>query len=180
MRILKKIIIVILCIIALPFIIAIFIPNTYTISVTETINRPKQEVYDFMRMLSNQKQYSVWVMEDPNLEPEITGTDGSVGATQKWNSTNENVGEGEQEIVALTAERMDVDLRFKRPFEGHSKAANIFKAMSENQTAVTSEFYSESRYPFNLPAYVFGKKMIEEAQRKNLQNVKNILENNKN
>ncbi len=179
MKLWKKILIVIICLIILPFIIAIFVPRKYTVSVSETINKPQQEVYDYVRILDNQKNYSIWVMEDPNLNPEIVGTDGTVGATQKWNSKIENVGEGEQEITALTLDRMDVDLRFKRPFEGNAKAAYTFKPVSENQTVITAEFFSETPYPFNLPSYLFGKKYITEAQTKNLQNVKRILEQGK-
>ncbi len=176
MKIVKRIVIILLCIIALPFLIALFIPNKYVVSVTETINQPVDAVHNYVRMLKNQKDYSVWVMADPNLEPEIVGTDGTVGAIQKWNSQVEDVGEGEQEITVLTPERIEVDLRFKRPWEGHAKAANIFKPVSEKQCTVTSEFYSEASYPFNLPAYLFGRKFIEDAEKKNLANIKRILE----
>lgn len=178
MKILKRIGIAILIIIAIPFIIAIFIPKSYTVSVSETINQPHQVVFDFVRMLDNQKYYSVWVMQDPNLNPEIIGTDGTVGAIQKWDSKDEHVGAGEQEITGLTPDRMDLDLRFFRPFESNAKAANIFKPVSGTQTIITSEFYSVDKYPFNLPSYLFGRKMIREAQVKNLQNIKKILENN--
>lgn len=176
MKTLKKIGIVILIIIALPFIIALFVPRSYTVSVSETINRPQQEVFDYVRILDNQKDYSVWVMADPNLNPEIIGTDGTVGAIQRWDSKMEGVGAGEQEITSLTPDRMDVDLRFKRPFEGNAKAANIFKALSETQTQITSEFYSNDPYPFNLMSYTFGRGMIRDAQTQNLQNLKRILE----
>jgi hypothetical protein len=176
MKILKRIGIVILILILLPFIVAIFIPRSYTVSVSETINQPKQVVYDYVRILNNQKNYSVWVMADPNLNPVITGTDGSVGAIQKWNSKVDDVGEGEQEITSLTPDRMDLVLRFKRPFAGTSKAANIFKSITDNQTILTSEFYSNESYPMNLPSYIFGRKMIEKSQIKNLQNIKHILE----
>jgi hypothetical protein len=176
MKILKIVLIVIVCLIAIPFIAAIFVPRSYTVSVTETINRPRQEVHDFVRLLDNQRKYSVWIMADPALVPEITGTDGSVGAIQKWNSKLDNVGEGEQEITAITPERIDVTIRFKRPFESTAKAANIFKSVSENQTQVTSEFYSNNSYPMNLPSYLFGRKILQDAELKNLQNIKRILE----
>ncbi len=176
MKILKKVLIVVAVIILLPFIIAIFIPRTYTVTVTENINQPKQVVYDYMRKLDNQKKYSIWVMADPQLNPEIIGTDGTIGAIQKWNSKDDNVGEGEQEITSLTGDRMEVDLRFKRPFEGHARAANNFEAVSPATTKVTTQFYSDDKYPFNLPSYLFGRKMIEEAQTKNLANLKKNLE----
>lgn len=179
MKTLKIIGIVVLTIIVLPFVIAIFIPRTYTVSVSETINQPYQVVYDYVRVLENQKNYSIWVMQDPNLNPEIIGTDGTVGAIQRWNSTMEEVGEGEQEITILTPERMEVELRFKRPFESKARAANLFASISGNATKVTNEFYSDSNYPMNLPAYIFGRKMMREAQTKNLQNLKHILEKGK-
>jgi len=176
MKIIKKILIAIVVIIVIPLIAALFVPKTYTVSVSETISKPKQVVFDYVRILDNQKNYSEWVMADPNSDITIEGTDGAVGATQKWNSIDDNVGEGSQTITALTPDRMDIDLNFIRPFEGHSKAADIFESISENETKVTMEFYSESVYPMNLPSYLFGKKMIAETSAKNLKNLKDILE----
>jgi hypothetical protein len=174
MKILKRIVIVVLVIIALLLIIALFLPRTTTVRVSETIHQPRQVVFDYVRMLDNQRNYSVWVMEDPDLVPEITGIDGTVGATQHWDS--EKVGAGEQEITALSPDRMDVALHFIKPFEGKAKAAYIFTPVSETQTTVTSEFYSETPYPLNLVSYFFSTKMIEDAQTRTLQNLKRILE----
>ncbi len=176
MKIIKKILIAIVVIIAIPLIAALFVPKTYTVSVSETISKPKQVVFDYVRILDNQKNYSEWVMADPNSDITIEGTDGTVGATQKWNSKDDNVGEGSQTITALTPDRMDIDLNFIRPFAGHAKAADIFESINENETKVTLEFYSESVYPMNLPSYLFGKKMIAETSAKNLKNLKDILE----
>ena len=43
------------------------------------------------------------------------------GAIQRWDSKNDNIGEdvgqGEQEIKNMTEDRIDLELRFKRPFE---------------------------------------------------------------
>lgn len=176
MKVLKKIIFVILGIIAFLLILAIFVPKSYTVSVKEVINKPKSEVFEYVRMLENQKQYSVFVLADPDLNPQITGIDGTVGAIQKWNSKLDEVGEGEQEITAITPDRIDVDLRFKRPFEGNAKAANIFRSISENQTEIISEFYSNDRYPLNLMSYFIGRKMMKDSETQNLQNIKKILE----
>lgn len=176
MNVLKKIFFVILGIIAFLLILAIFVPKSYTVSVKEVINKPKSEVFEYVRMLENQKQYSVFVLADPDLNPQITGINGTVGAIQKWNSKLGEVGEGEQEITAITPDRIDVDLRFKRPFEGNAKAASIFKSISENQTEIISEFYSNDRYPLNLMSYFIGRKMMKDSETQNLQNIKKILE----
>ena len=87
---LKKILIGVAILIVLPFVLAIFIPRQYTVSVSETINKPVNEVYDYMRILNNQQQWSEWVKADPNLKPDITGNDGTIGAIQHWNSKNDN------------------------------------------------------------------------------------------
>jgi len=176
MKILKRIALTLLSIIVVLLIIAIFVPKSYTVSVSEIINKPRQKVYDYVRILDNQKHFSVWVMADPKLNPQILGTDGTVGAIQKWNSTVDDVGEGEQEITTLSIDRMDVNLRFKRPFEGTAKAAYLFKEVSPEQALITAEFYSNDSYPMNLMSYFIGRKMITKAQTQNLKNIKQQLE----
>lgn len=176
MNILVTILIVIAAIIVLLLIAALLTPKQYTVTVSETINQPKQKIFDYIRILKNQEHYSEWLKADPNLKPVITGTDGAVGAIQKWKSDDKNVGEGEQEIKAITDENIEIELRFFKPIEGVCQVVNSVKALSENQSQVTFNFYSFAKFPFNLPSYVFGRKFIIKTQRQNLLNVKAILE----
>lgn len=178
MKIVKIILLSLVGLIALALLLALFVPKKFTVTYTQTIHVPKQAVYDYVRILGNQTQYNIWVMADKNLNPEIVGTDGTVGAITKWNSKIDEVGEGEQEITLLTADRLELDLRFKRPFKGHAKAAYSFKAISATETEITSEFYSEANYPINLPSYIFGKPMLQKALIQNVTNIKNLLESN--
>jgi hypothetical protein len=173
MKILKKIGLGLLGFIALLLIIAIFIPSTYTVSVSTTINKPQKEVFDYVKLIKNQEQYSVWILQEKNLELSYTGTDGSVGFIAHWTNKDNNI--GEQEITKITAERIDVDLRFKKPMEGNQKAATIVTALSPTQTKVTNEFYGNDPYPFNLLS-IIGKKFITDAQTQNMNNLKTILE----
>jgi hypothetical protein len=143
MKVLRNIGIGIVALIALLLLIALFIPKSYTVTVSETINQPKNVVYNYLRILGNQEQYSEWIKRDPNLHPQITGIDGSVGAIQKWNSTNDDVGEGEQEIIAMAEDRIDLELRFIRPFKGKAKAWNLFRSLSDTKTELTSKFYTK-------------------------------------
>lgn len=176
MKFVKIILIAVLALVGLLLIAAGLTPRTYTVSVSQNISVPAQQVMDYVRFLNNQKNYSVWVMEDPTLEPTITGEDGKVGATQYWNSENDNVGEGYQTITALTDTRMDVDLRFVRPWEGEAKAATLYEAITPNETLVTSEFYGDDPFPGNLMGYWIGRPMLAKAQQQNLANLKAILE----
>ena len=174
MKILKYIGIALAGIIALLLVIALFIPKQYTVSVTETINKPQQEIFEYVKLVKNQEYYSVWVMSDLS-SLSYAGVDGTVGCVQSWNSKDDNVGEGAQEITKITPNRIDVDLRFKRPFESNQKAATLLKAISPIVTEVTSEFYGNDTYPLNLMSFV-GKKIIKDAEVQNLKNLKKVLE----
>jgi hypothetical protein len=172
MKILKKIAIGLAAFIALLLIVAIFIPDNYTVSVSTTINKPQKEVYDYVKLIKNQENYSVWVMEDTNTVMTYTGIDGTVGFKAHW--VSKQMGEGEQQITNVDGERVDVVLRFKG-HDDEQKAATIVKAISETQTQVTSEFYGHTSYPFNILCFV-GKMFITDAQTKNMANLKAILE----
>lgn len=176
MRILKKILFTILGLIALLLIIAIFVPRTYTVSVSETINTSSTEVFEYVKIIKNQENYSVWVMEDPKAKKVYSGTDGTVGFTSSWNSKNENVGEGSQTITkVIPNKRIDVDLHFIRPFEGDQKASTILKSIGNDKTIVTSEFYGNAPYPMNIMSFMM-KGMLGDQMSKNLKNLKDILE----
>src|SRR5689334_21812929 len=117
MNILITILIVIASLVALFLIIAFFTPREFSVEKLITINKPKQQVFDYVKLLKNQEHYSVWVMKDPNINLVYTGVDGTVGATSSWTSDDKNVGIGEQEIKEIKdGEKLNVEIRFKKPF----------------------------------------------------------------
>lgn len=176
MRILKRIGIALAALIALVLIVAAFVPKVYTVSVTQHIKAPQETVFLYLSKFANQKQYSIWMKMDPALQETITGKDGQLGAIQTWDSKVDDVGAGEQEIIEINSEKIKVEIRFKRPFEGKLLTSTICKPVGA-ETDVTMEFTSESNYPMNLPSYLFGKSYMEKSISTNLQNVKQILEN---
>ncbi|WP_281226826.1 SRPBCC family protein [Flavobacterium aquiphilum] len=175
MKILKFLGLGIVGIIVLLLLVALFIPNDYTVSVSTTIDKPKKEVFDYVKLVKNQEYYSVWVMQDPNVNMKYEGVDGTTGFKASWDSKDDNVGAGSQQITAISEERIDVDLHFVRPMEGEAKASTMLESVSENQTKITAEFYGHSSYPMNLMNFM-GEKYISEAENKNLANLKKILE----
>lgn len=175
MKILKIIGLGIVSLIALLLIIAFFIPNDYTVSVSTTINKPRKVVFDYVKLIKNQEYYSIWVMQDPNVNMDYQGVDGAVGFKASWDSKDDNVGAGSQQITAISEERIDVDLHFERPMKGEAKASTLLESISENETKITAEFYGTSSYPMNLMNFM-GEKYITEAENQNLANLKKILE----
>lgn len=162
--------------VALFFIVALFISKEYTIEREITINKPKQEVFNYVRHLKNQDQYNKWVMVDPSMKKDFKGTDGTVGFVYAWDSSSKKAGKGEQEITRIAeGERLDIEIRFERPFAGVAYAPIITAPVSANQTKVAWGMKGESKYPMNV-INLFMDKMLGKDLETSLATLKGILE----
>ncbi|MBY8962375.1 SRPBCC family protein [Flavobacterium sp. D11R37] len=164
MKTFKKILIVVLIIIALPLIIALFVPREYNVERDVVINRPEAEVFDYIKYIKNQDNYSVWNQKDPAMKKDYTGTDGSAGFKYHWNG-NDDVGEGIQEITnVIENERIEMDLHFKRPWEGEADTWMTTDAVQPNSTKVTWGMKGESSYPMNFMNLFMGSMLGNDLQ----------------
>src|SRR5690606_27495208 len=99
---------VMLLLLATPLLLALFVKQDYKVETQVVIQQPAQLVFDYIRFLSNQDNFSVWAAMDPNMQKSYRGVDGTVGFISSWRSDNPDVGSGEQEITAITeAERIE-------------------------------------------------------------------------
>lgn len=178
MKIIKKILIGIGIIILIPLIVAIFVKKDYAVEREITINKPKQEVFDYVKFLKNQDNFSKWATMDANMKKNYTGTDGTVGFVSAWDSEMEDVGKGEQEIKKITdGERIDFELRFIKPFESTEKAYMTTESIAENQTKVKWGFDGHMSYPSNLMLLFMNfDKMIGDDLNTGLTTLKTVLE----
>lgn len=167
---------VIAVLVVLLLLLALLVKNEFLLQKEVTINKPRQEVFDYLKLIKNQEKYSVWVMKDPNIKIVYTGVDGTVGFTSSWESNDKNVGAGEQEIKKITeGESMQVEIRFKKPFEGTNQALTTVTALGPNQTKVVSQFSGTSKFPMNI-MNLFMEKLVGGDMQTNLQNMKANLE----
>lgn len=143
-----------------------------------TINRPKAEVYEYVKLLKNQNNWGPWYKKDPAMKQDFRGTDGTVGFVSHWDSKSEDVGEGEQEIKKLVeGERVDTELRFIRPFESKADAYLILEAAGDDQTKAKWGFSSTMPRPMNLMLlFIDMDKEIGKDFDEGLNNLKSILE----
>ena len=178
MKILKIILIVVAVLIAIPLVVALFVKKTYSVERQITIERPKQEVFDYVRLLRNQNNFSKWATMDPAMKQDYKGTDGEAGFVSSWESDKKDVGKGEQTIAGVTeGERIDYDLHFIEPFESRSKAYLITEPVSDSQTKVTWGFTGKMNYPMNLmQLFMNMEDMIGDDLNTGLTNLKHILE----
>ncbi len=135
---------------------AVFLVDTdFHVERSVKVERPVGEVYDYVKYLRNQDQYSVWGAMDPDMRQEFRGTDGTVGFVSAWQG-NEDVGSGEQEIIGLTEDRrIDYELRFFEPFESTSHVVISTEPVTENRTRITWGMSGSFPRPMNLMLLFF-------------------------
>ena len=171
------ILIVIAAIIALFLIASALNGKEMNIEKTITINRPLQQVFDYVKYVKNHDKFSVWAMMDPAMKKEYRGTDGQPGFVCAWDSSkNRNVGAGEQEIKNINdAKSIEHELRFIRPMQDLAKAKFVFEPVSSNQTKLQWGFYSKIKFPMNTLKPMI-QKMLSKNLETGLQNLKTVLE----
>ena len=178
MKILKNILLVIIGIVMLILVVAIFVPREYAVERAMTIDLPASEVFDYVVLLKNQDNYSTWAQMDPNMKKTYSGEDGTVGFVSAWDSDNEDVGRGEQEILKIDQNfRIDYELRFYEPFEATDNAYMITEVVSSSQTKVKWGFNGKFPYPMNLMLlFIYMEEELGTALSDGLNNLQDILE----
>jgi hypothetical protein len=178
MKVLTIILIVVAILVAIPLILALFIKKSYSVEREIIIEKPIQEVFDYIKLLKNQNNFSKWATMDPAMKKEFRGTDGQAGFVSAWESKDKNVGKGEQTIMSITeGERINYDLHFIKPFEGRADAYMTTDPVDENQTKVVWGFTSKMAYPMNIMLLFMNmEKMIGNDLSTGLANLKRILE----
>ena len=137
---LKKILLAVLglAILLIAFVaIAAFVTKSdYSVERQVTINRPKAEVFPYIKLLKNQNEWGPWAKKDPAIKQEYRGTDGTVGFVSSWDG-NDEVGAGKMTIVdSKPGELVKIKLEFFRPFESQADTQFTFKPDGD-QTMVT-------------------------------------------
>ncbi|WP_294819785.1 SRPBCC family protein [uncultured Flavobacterium sp.] len=175
MKILKGILFTVLGIIVLLLVIALFVARDYAIEREIVINKPEAEVFEYIKHIKNQDNYSIWNMMDPNKKQTFTGTDGTVGFIYAWDG-NSDVGAGEQEITKIEeGSRIEMELRFKRPMEGVGFAYMATEDAGNGATKVKWGMTGKSSYPMNLMNLMM-ESMMGDGLEEGLTNLKKNLE----
>ncbi|MBS7256750.1 SRPBCC family protein [Flavobacterium branchiicola] len=178
MRIVKFILLILIFLLSAVLIGAYFMPKEYAVQREVTINKPVDSVFNYVRSLKNQNEFSYWASIDPKMKTTYKGPDGNVGSVSAWESEVKEVGVGEQEITKITeGKRIDFDLRFKKPMEDTAKGFMSTETVSGNQTKVKWAINGIIPYPMNimLPMMKMDQ-MIGNDLQKGLDNLKAKME----
>jgi RimJ/RimL family protein N-acetyltransferase len=173
----KKVLYIILGIIALALVAAFIMPKDYAVEKEIVVNRPKAEVFDYLKSLKKQNDWSVWGRLDPKMQKTFSGIDGTVGFVSMWDG-NDDVGKGEQEITKIEeGQRIDTELRFLKPFESTSDAYMITEGIDSSSTRVRWGFTGKMPIPMNIMLpFMNMEESIGKDFQEGLTNLKGILE----
>ncbi|MCX2720208.1 SRPBCC family protein [Lentiprolixibacter aurantiacus] len=157
--------------------LATIAPKTYDVYRSIEISKPKAEVFEYLKYLDKQREWSPWEKRDPNMEHRFTGTDGTVGAISYWNG-NKEVGEGEQEITKIEeGKRIETELRFIKPWKSQSDCYLEVNEVTKDNTKVTWGFNGQNKFPMSLMMlFMSMDKMIGKDFEEGLANLKTRLE----
>lgn len=168
---------IVLGLIVLIAILALLAPKKYDVSRSIEINRPKEDVFEYIKYLKKQQEWSPWAKKDPMMDKKFTGVDGEVGAISYWNG-NKDVGEGEQEITKIVdGERVEGELRFLKPFKSTSDCYLDVAETGKGKTKVTWGFKGNNKFPMSIMMlFMSMDKAVGKDFEEGLQSLKSILE----
>lgn len=169
---------IVLGIVLLIIILAAIAPKNYNVSRSIEISKPKSVVFEYLKSLKGQDEWSPWGKRDPNMKKKFTGTDGEVGAINYWKG-NKEVGEGEQEITKIVeGERIESKLRFLKPFKSTSDAYIVTKEVEKGRTKVVWGFSGKNKFPMSIMMLFMNMdKAVGKDFEEGLASLKEILEN---
>ena len=178
MKIIKRLVFWAIFLIGIALVIALFLPTQFSVKRSAIIEQHVDTVFQYVKQLKNQEFYSVWWKADPKMKKTYTGTDGEVGFISAWKSNDDEVGSGQQKIVAIEAsKRIDMELLFFEPFQSTSDAYIATTALDAKNTRVSWSINGEMPYPMNLTGLFFDmEQTLGEDLEIGLKNLKKLLE----
>lgn len=170
---------IILAIVAVVLITALFVSKDMNYEKSIVINSRIEKVWNNVSSLGAMDKWSPWRDKDPNMKQTLTGTDGTVGATQAWESKVKNVGAGSQTIINLVEPTLlETKLNFLKPFKS---TADAYVKLSDQggNTKATWGFKSKMPYPMNLmKLFMNFEKQMDKEFGAGLGRLKDISEKN--
>ena len=145
---------------------------------TITINRSRDDVFAYIRMLRNDSNWNAWSLKDPAAETGFRGLDGTVGATTTWKSTQRELGTGEKEITEIIdGSKLTCQIRLFSPFKATFPSILQTESITPTQTQVTMIMHDTMRFPMGLICMLMGQhsKITTEFDT-SLSNLRKIME----
>lgn len=172
----KKILYVLLGLVALYFILCVFGPSRIKVERSIDINasadliKTKLSDYKFFH-----ESWSPWTEKDPGMKKTYTGEAGKEGHMIAWESDKEEVGKGSMTYVYTHGDTVMHSLHF----DGHSSDAHIFHIVTVNGAGSKVTWVMDDETPFMFRAmmlFMNMDKMLGPDFEKGLSKLKSAIE----
>ncbi len=172
----KKILLVLVLIVAIFAVVVAMQPDEMRVSRSASIAAPPAVVFDQANDFHKWEAWNPWGDLDPNAKTTFEGPESGVGAQFGWDGNNE-VGQGMMTILeSKPAELVKYKIEFKRPMEGVSTGELHFAPEGEG-TKVTWLMYGPQNFVGKAFCLVMnGQKMIGDQFDKGLASMKAVAE----
>ncbi len=175
MRLLKNILLALVCIAVLAVGGAFLLPGEANVSRSVVINAPPDKVFPLVNDLKQFHKWSPWSKIDPQMQTSFEGPEAGPGQKMTWSSDHQSVGKGAQTITeSKPNEHVTTALDFGDM--GQAKAA--FDLTPEGQgTKVTWSFNSDlGMNPLSRWMGLMFDSWIGEPYEKGLADLKKMVE----
>lgn len=149
----------------------------FDLSRTVVINRPKAEVYAFVRQLCNQKEWVPWFFQNKEVQLKVKGDDGKEGASAYWKGSK-RLGEGIQRIVKIKEGKViEVQILMLRPYKTLCLFYIGVKEVEPEKTKLVWGLRGAHRFPATVFTLFHGmEKAFGANVEQGLKNLKRVLE----
>jgi len=132
---LKKILLVLIAVVAAFLLVVALQPSDYRVERTVTVDAPPQRVFAHVNDFRKWQAWSPWAKLDPDAKLTFEGPEAGEGTIMTWDG-DDNVGAGKMTLVeSKPGEAVKIDVQFTRPFEGGTNSEFSF-APKGDQTEV--------------------------------------------
>jgi effector-binding domain-containing protein/uncharacterized protein YndB with AHSA1/START domain len=178
MRILKKILLVIVILIAVIAIIGFMFPAKIHLERSIVMNAPQEVVFKKINSLKNFNSWSPFYDLDTNAKYTFEGPDEGVGSKFSWESPKSDVGTGS---MTITESKPNESVTNSISFGGHGEGSSTWQLTPEDGgTKMTWAFNMDAGMnPFErLMGGLMMDKMLGQMYDKGLSKLKNQVESN--
>ena len=167
--------IALLLVLGVTFTVGLVMPKKTMVITSEIIiDKSKDTVWNYVKLLRNQEKYNTWIRQDPNIKMEYHGNDGTPGFVAAWQSKT-RMGDGEQEILSVNeGESYEAELRFRN----HTNTTHVktsVESVDVSKTKVVTIMSATPSFPMNLMMPMMSKAMKKDMD-KSSGKLKDILE----
>ena len=123
----KKILALLVAIVAVFLIVVALQPSEYRVERTTTINAAPSQVFAHVNDFHKWEAWSPWAKLDPDAQIAFEGPEAGEGTIMTWDG-DDNVGTGKMTLVeSKPDEAVKIKVTFTRPFEGGTNSDFSFK-----------------------------------------------------